>query len=200
MPQNKKEQTIESYNKNAQALAKKFDSLGARTKDIEETFLLTKKDNPNVLEVGCGNGRDASEIIKHTNKYLGIDISEKLIGIAQQKLPQTQFQMADIENYDFPQNLDIIFAFASLIHVPKESLKKILSDAFLSLNENGIIRLSMKYADAYAEITKEDEFGVRTYYLYSKEDIIELANGFKIIKNDLHDLKEQKWLEIIFKK
>ncbi len=196
----KKNQTIHTYNESAISLAKKFDELGARVSDIEETFALIEKDNPFVLEIGCGNGRDAVEITKHTKNYLGIDISEKLIELAQQKVPNANFQVADIETFTFPGSLDIVFAFASLIHVPKEALAKILIEAWTALNENGVMRLSMKYADAYTETTKEDEFGTRTYYLYSKEDMEEVSSGFKIIKSGLNDLRGQMWLEIILQK
>jgi hypothetical protein len=55
----KKTQTIYTYNESAEALALKFDSLGARIDDIKETFLLTEKKNPKVIEIGCCNGRDA---------------------------------------------------------------------------------------------------------------------------------------------
>jgi SAM-dependent methyltransferase len=196
----KKNQTIHTYNESSASLAKKFDQLGARIDDIAETFSLTRKENPFVLEIGCGNGRDAAEIARRTNHYLGIDISEKLIELAKQKVPSANFQVADIETFIFPYGLDMVFAFASLIHVPKEALVKILIEARAALNEDGVMRLSMKYADVYTETTKEDEFGTRTYYLYSKGDIEKATLGFKIIKSELNDLRGQMWLEIILQK
>ena len=45
----------------------KFDELESYV-DLEETFNLVGKKNPKVLEIGCGNGRDAREIIKRTKK------------------------------------------------------------------------------------------------------------------------------------
>ena len=91
--------------------------MARRVSDIDETFNLFSKSNPSVLEIGCGNGRDAAEICKRTNKYLGLDIAEKFIEIARQKVPQGRFEIADVETYDFPQNLDIVFAFASPLRV-----------------------------------------------------------------------------------
>ncbi len=196
----KKTQTINTYNTSAASLAKKFDELGARVNDITEAFDLVKKDNPNVLEIGCGNGRDAGDIIKRTNNYLGIDISEKLIELAGEKVPQAKFEVVDIEEYALPKDLDIIFAFASLIHVPKDRLQKILDEAFENLTDGGVIRLSMKHADSYTEVTKQDEFGTRTYYHYSQKDIEELAHKFTIIKNVLNDLRGQTWIEATLQK
>ncbi len=197
---NKKSQTVDTYNKSAVALAKKFDDLGIRTDDIEEVFNFLKKDNAKVLEIGCGNGRDAEEITKWTNDYLGIDISVELIKLAQKKVPQGKFLVADVSNFEFPENIDIVFAFASLIHIDKGELKIILKKLHEVLNSKGVIRMSMKYSDEYKEITKEDEFGIRTYYHYSKKDIEELVTDFSLLKNDLKELRDQKWLEIILQK
>ncbi len=197
---NKKTQTVDTYNTMAKQMGDKFDNVGARVKDVEETFALVAKTNPNVLEIGCGNGRDAVEISKNTNFYLGIDISTKLIELAREKLPTANFLVADIENYDLPPRLDIIFAFASLIHVPKESLSKILSKCLTSLNIGGVVRMSMKYSDLYVEFTKNDQYGTRTYYLYSDQDIRDLASDFVIIKNETQEAVGQKWLEVILMK
>lgn len=197
---NKKEQTTNTYNTRANELAKKFDSLGARVSDIDEALSLIKKSNPKVLEIGCGNGRDALEILKRTDDYVGIDISSKLIELAKEKNPAGTFIVADIEDYSFPTELDAIFAFASLIHVPKESLQNVFHRALVALKQGGVFRISMKYADMYKETIKEDAFGTRTFYLYSKGDIAELAHAFTIVKSDLNDRQGQMFLEILLRK
>ncbi len=68
------------------------------------------------------------------------------------------------------------------------------------MNSNGIVRLSMKHSENYEELTKQDEFGTRTYYHYSKDDIIELTKVYTLIKNDLKELPGQNWLEVILQK
>ncbi len=200
MLEGKKAQTTDTYNKSADVLALKFDTLGARVNDIKETFALIDKKNPKTLEIGCGNGRDVEEIIKHTNDYLGIDISEKLIELARKKVPQAKFEIADVETYTFPENLDVVFAFASLIHVSKENLKVVFDQIFENLNPGGVVRMSMKQSDLYSEVTNEDEFGIRTYYHYSLQDIKDIAKQFVFIKSESVNLRGQGWLEIILKK
>jgi ubiquinone/menaquinone biosynthesis C-methylase UbiE len=197
---NKKSQTIDTYNKCAKSLAKKFDSQPARTSDIEEVFLLINKKNPKVLELGCGSGRDALEILKRTNNYLGIDISEGMIKLAKEKVPEGNFEVADMTIFEFPRNLDIIFSVASLVHLDKNELMSVLKKSLNVLNPSGILRFSVKYADNYRELTKKDEFGTRTYYLYSKEDIEDIIDGYSIIKEEMETFREQKWLEVILRK
>ena len=82
-----------------------------------------------MLEIGCANGKDAMHILARTNEYVGIDISPEFIRLAQQKVPGATFKVGDVERFEFPSDLDVIFAFASLIHLPKESLQGVFSKA-----------------------------------------------------------------------
>lgn len=195
-----KKKTIDTYNKSADALAKKFDSQGARIDDIKYVFSMCGKSNPSVVEIGCGNGRDAAEICKHTDTYLGMDISEKLLEIAKKNLPGTNFVLADVETFEFPSNMDIVFAFASLIHVPKESFKEIMTKLFSSVQKNGLVFISLKHSNTYAEITKKDEFGTRTYWHYSQSDMEGLASGFTIIHTSIRDIRGQVWMDVLYQK
>ena len=197
---NKKDQTTQTYNQKAKEFAKKFDSIRPRTSYIEEAFSYIKKENPKILEIGCGNGRDALEILKKTDDYLGIDISEELIKMAKEKVPDADFRVADVVNLEFPENLDIVIAFASLIHVDKDEFKSILNKIYNALNVSGVIYLSLKYSIKYQELTQKDEFGSRTYYHYSKEDIGELASRFSIVKEEIEEIRDTKWLEVILQK
>ena len=161
---------------------------------------MVKKENPTVLELGCGNGRDAQEILKKTNDYCGIDISEELLKLAKNRLPEAHLELGDISSFDFPKGLDVVFAFASLIHITKEEFKDVLNKLYEALNKDGVIRISLKYSPEYKEITQSDEFGTRTYYLYSPEDIQELADRFEILKSEIIEGREAKWLEVLLQK
>lgn len=197
---NSKEETIDTYNKNAQGFADKFDRVGVCLPLITQAFDIITKEQAQVLEIGCGNGRDASEILKRTPNYLGLDLSEEFIKLAQKNNPNGKFIVADIKKYPLPANLDIIFSFAALIHIPQIKLGEIFSSALENLNPGGLIVITMKAADTYQEVIKDDEFGRRTYYLYSVEEIKELASGFILIESRIKELRNHPWLELILQK
>lgn len=44
------------------------------------------------------------------------------------------FILADLEEYIFPQGVDIIFSFASLLHTPKETMRRVLDKMYHTLN------------------------------------------------------------------
>ena len=94
-----KQETIDTYERTAAAMADKFNAIGVRKEEIDEIFHLIKKDQPTVLEIGCANGRDAAEIVTRTSRYTGIDVSPAFIEMARAYVPTGTFEVADVETY-----------------------------------------------------------------------------------------------------
>ncbi len=73
-----------------------------------------------VLDLGCGNGVLLTALPKDV-EYTGVDISPKLIVIAQKLHPQNNFLIADLTDPAFWQGLgqfDFIVCLATLHHLP----------------------------------------------------------------------------------
>ncbi|MFC1721032.1 class I SAM-dependent methyltransferase [Patescibacteria group bacterium] len=197
---NKKQETIDTYNKNAEGLARKFNTIGSREVYIKKGLSYVKNKNPKVVELGCGNGKDAEVILKYTNDYLGIDVSEGMIRLAKANLPQADFMVADIEEFEFPDKIDIIFSFASLLHFDKKSIIEILDRAHNSLDDNGIFYISVKH-DKYHEKVKVDEFGSRVFYYYTEKDIRDMTDDkYEMLEIEEEKIKGVNWLQIILRK
>jgi SAM-dependent methyltransferase len=196
-----KQQTIRTYNKTAKIHAQKFDEIGARIADIEKAFSYVKKSNPKTIELDCGNGRDAKEIIKHTNDYLGLDLSDEMVRLAKENVHEANFEVADLETYQFPDGADIIFAFASLLHSDRDSVKNVLKRAYKALNPGGIFFISSKHGRYHKETIDKEGHGPKTYYFYTPEEVESLSPlGFKIVYRYVHDFKGQKWFKLILQK
>ncbi len=196
----KKAQTIETYNKSASLLAERYDEIGPRLSDLDETFALARSKTPKVVEIGSGTGREAYQILKRTPHYVGLDISKGMLALAQKRNPKAKFLLGDVEEFDFPKNTDIVFAFASLIHSDKKNLEEIFDEIYECLTPGGLARISLKWAHKYKEVTKRDTYGTRTYYLYSKEDIEAFPAQFLMLKCEINEAEGQKWLEILLEK
>ncbi len=195
-----KQQLIDTYNQHAPAFQQKFADIGPRVEDIERGLSFVHTDEPHVLEIGCACGREAAEILKYTPHYTGIDIVERFIALARQNVPQAECIVADIETYQLPPNIDLIFAFASLIHVDRHSLRDILQRAAVALAAEGVVYLSMKYG-SYQQVTTTDELGTRTHYTYTEYDIAAAAAGaYDIIWQERQMLRDQEWLTVALRK
>lgn len=195
-------QNIQIYNKSAKELAEYFKGIGPRIEDISRALELAgypKK--PRVVEIGCGDGRDAKEITKHVNWYVGVDPSKGLIEIARKELPKSNFVIADALTYEYPEKLDVVYAFASLLHVNKSDLTKVLNKVYKSLKRNGIFYISLKEKDKYTEEIKKDKYGERMFYFYNADIINEMSDG-KFISTYEHRQTHgiTKWFTIALKK
>ncbi len=197
-----RQETVDTYNKSAKELAEYFRGIGSRTDDIERGLKLAGNPKiPNILEIGCGDGRDAKEIVKLTSNYKGFDISEGLIKIARKHVPSADFEVADAISYKYPKNLDVVFAFASLLHLDKAEVRLVLDKVHGALKSNGIFYISLKYAAKYREETKEDQFGRRMFYFYKPEIIEGLAgNNYKTLKTWRETHGHTEWFEIALQK
>lgn len=195
-----KKQTIDTYDRTAPDMAEKFAKrTNQRYQDIARAFAWCEKENPAVLELGSGTGRDAAGILRHTNNYLGIDLSEGMVEVARKAVPEARFACADIETFAFPKSLDIIFAFASLLHLDKAVVKRVLERAYLSLYQGGFIYISLKKAP-YEALTRTDEFGARTYYFYEPHDLEGMVPGFRTRWSDVQELPDQTWFTLVLQK
>jgi SAM-dependent methyltransferase len=56
-----------------------------------------------VVDLGCGSGLWAKELVKAGFQVLGVDISKSMIGIARKRAPQAEFRVASLLQTDIPQ-------------------------------------------------------------------------------------------------
>ena len=192
--------TIDIYNKHAQDLAVYFDGIGSRVNDVKQALSFVEKDNPKVIEVGCGNGRDAKSILQYTHDYAGFDASFGMVSIARKSIPGVSFEVSDFLTYKYPQRIDIIFAFASLLHSSKVKIHKFFRKVSPHMSSGGIIYISLKYGDYHKEI-KKDKFGSRLFYFYTPEDIKTLAGvKYEFLYTDSSIIGHTQWFVIILRK
>lgn len=194
------DQTKNTYSTNYSEYIDKFNTTGSRDADIDEVFALSHKENPLTIELGCAGGRDAITILRYTNKYIGIDYVPEFIDYAKAHVQCGSFLLADLENYTPPTETDIIFAFASLLHTNKETLRNIFTRIYSSLSTNGLVRISLKQADDYAEQEETDAYGTRTFYYYGESDIRDLTSQFTILFLRTIHFADKKWIEILLQK
>jgi SAM-dependent methyltransferase len=199
----KKKQTIQTYNTSAKKLSDYYRSVGPRVSEIENIFSRIHTVNPFIVEIGCGSGREAKEILKRTDAYLGIDISESMIALAKNNVPDATFIVADIETTVLPESVDAVFAFASLLHSDKETLGLIFKKIYEALTPGGLFLYTLKMAKekVYTEKTIKDAFGTRTYYFYTPEILRTLCVGlFLVVFEEVAEAQGNTWITMIVQK
>jgi len=159
----------------------------------------------NILEVGCGTGKLSLhwlQILPPGTKYTSVDISEKMIQIAEKRKEDLihrineidhAFKVGNAENLDFipDESIDVYLAplCMHLVNDPNKALK----EACRVLKKGGVIGFSVLgpsekntlfklFDDRLEELKIETPKGRSSHYLGKREDLINLAqaNGIKV--------------------
>lgn len=121
--------------------------------------LQTTKNQLQVLDLGCGNGR-LFELCQKDNKiiYTGVDQSKNLIDIAQARYAQAKFYHANVLDFtkDCTQKFDLVLLIAVLQHIPSHDLRlNLLQQLKQCLHPGGIIIMTnwnLKQQSKYKKI------------------------------------------------
>ena len=139
--------TIEYYNKNAEQFAKGTFFVDFTT--TQNRFLSKLSAGANILDFGCGSGRDAKYFSDKGYLAEATDGSEELCRLAREYTGIGVKQML-FEELDACEKYDGIWACASILHLTHETLKDVLKKMAAALKANGIVYASFKYRDSLA--------------------------------------------------
>jgi len=167
-----------------------------RVKTVEEVKGFLKNKKGNVLDLGCGTGRNFTKI---NGTIYGVDFSDKMIKYARTNAEKKQFKaeflVSSLGDLIFGDNYFDSAIFIAALHcvVSKEerenSLRELLrvlkpsAEALITVWSKNHPKLIKHPKDATILWKTRTENLHRYYYLYEKKELLELLEtvGFKII-------------------
>ena len=192
--------TLGHYNQNAEAYWN-----GTKDHDVAQNYAaflspLPKDKKLDILDLGCGPGRDVNYFKSLGHRPVGLDGSEIFCDMARKytgcEILHQKFLCLDLPKDSF----DGVFANASLFHVPSQELPKVLKDLYISLRAGGILFLSNPRGEG--EGWSGQRYGHYQQIACSKQYLA--GSGFEVL--DFYyrpagkPLHEQPWLAIVAKK
>ena len=139
-----------------------------------------------ILEIGCGGGRDAAELIDQGYEYVGTDASAGMIEAAKAEVPSATFKQWDVYNLaKLETKFDGFWACAVLLHIPKERIDEALQAISATLKPNAIGMISIKDGDD-EDFEVRDNNGMheeRLFVYWRKNDFVNVLNqnGFSLL-------------------
>jgi len=184
---------------------------------VEQDVLIKKvapEKGEKILDVGCGTGRVTEQIYKHMKDIVGVDLSEEMLAIARQKLPDIQFVQADLEGKlpfddgEFDKVVSsLTFQFLNDIKNPLQEIKRVLKTGGKAFITDFISDAPMGWSDV--EYKREKLFKgsvssistfrtLKDYKKVAKEVGLELLEvvPLKITENAKEILTEKSWKKI----
>jgi len=107
-------------------------------------FLPLLADQAQILDAGCGSGRDASAFAKLGHLVTAFDASPAFIALAETHFGQPVHCLR-FQDIAWQEQFDGIWACASLLHVPSVELPDVMGRLQAALKPGGILYASFKY-------------------------------------------------------
>ena len=189
--------TIGHYEDNAESFR-----IGTKDHDVSQNiaaFLgaFPKGKQLDILDFGCGPGRDLNVFKQMGHRPTGLDGSKEFCKMTQQlsKFPILHQKFLHLELED--NSFDGVFANASLFHVPSLELSRVLKEIHSALRKGGILFSSNPRGST--EGWQGQRYG---HYMEFEESQIYLKqNGFKILDHYYRPSGKprdlQPWLAIV---
>jgi len=133
-----------------------------------DRFLAKLQPGAEVLELGCGNGRDSAEMIARGFRAVPTDGTPEMTQEASKRLgiPVGVLRFEDI---DMVAAFDGVWANACLLHVPRAELGGILFKINTALRPGGVFYASFKAGEA------EGHDGLGRFFNYPSKDWLRSA-------------------------
>ncbi len=151
--------TISGFSTEIQQQANVFDNIGTNyetvfghnpTQIAAINWLIERLPvNANVLDLGSGTGVPTAKILTEAgHSVVGLDISKKMVEIAQQQVPSATFHQMNMSSLQLAgESFQAITAFFSLLMLRKSAIESALAGLTLHLQAPGYLVLSMIEGD-----------------------------------------------------
>lgn len=97
-------------------------------------------DGARVLELGCGGGTRETRDLAARFELTGVDLSERQLERARERVPNATFVRGDLTSVDFPAgSFDAVVSFYVFNHVPRELLAGVLARCHAWLADGGYL-------------------------------------------------------------
>lgn len=182
--------THQAYNE----WSKTYDEMANKTRDLEKKaakISLSGIPFKNVLEIGCGTGKNTEWLSEKAESIIALDFSEEMLAIARKKIDSSKvkFVQADINNsWKIPEHkTDLIVCSLVLEHI--SDLEPVFRQASEQLITNGHFYLCelhpyKQYAGSKARFTKDGKLQETEVFTHHVSDYVNAAmkNGFTILE------------------
>ncbi len=193
-------QTIKTYDK----MAKEYDDETADfwqrfPRTFFDKFIFLTKDS--VLDVGSGPGRDGLIIKEKGLDVVCLDASAEMVKLSAEK--GLKSVVGDFNNLPFEdQTFGGVWAYTSLLHIPKSDIGKPLAEIRRVLKKEGILGLGMIEGKTEGYRQSAGVNLPRYFAFYEKAEIEKLLtkHGFKVVYFEQFKPGSKNYLNFIAQK
>jgi SAM-dependent methyltransferase len=141
-----------------------FDAMYQTFIDYDEEYefynaLIQEKKCNSILEIGSGTGNLAKRFHDNNQNYLGLDYSQSMIDIAQERNKNSLFMQGDMRNFVLQNPVDaiIITGRSTSYLINNEDVLDTFESVYENLNSNGVLIFDFIDANRFIPFIKENQ-------------------------------------------
>lgn len=134
-------ETIDYYNQNAEQYYQS--TVDVDFEQLRKKFVSYLPEHAWIIDLGCGSGRDVKAFCDLGYQAVGLDASEGLVRIAQEKLG-VEVVVDSMATWKADEPFDGIWCCAALLHLNESDADQFFSNLQHNLKPGGILFLSVK--------------------------------------------------------
>lgn len=178
------EETFNTWNKIANLYEERFMDLAIYNENYDFFCDAISKENPSILEIGCGPGNITKYILNKRKDFKldGIDVAPNMIDLAKKNNPNANFEIMDCREIDsINKKYDGIICGFCLPYLSETDGAKFITDCNSLLTPKGVLYISFVEGEKSKSGFQVGSSGDRIYFhYYQLEKINQLLdeNGF----------------------
>ena len=180
---NKPDNTLQYYIDNAEEYARQ--TADADMSSVLNIFVGRIPANGNILDLGCGSGRDSKTFLEMGYSVTALDGSPELCRIAS-KRTGLQVRCLMFQELDHIKTFDGIWACSSLHHLSRDQLNETLPRVIKALKPGGVLYTCFKYG----ERDYDDEKG-RHFTCTTEQSVNDLLD---VVRDDIDMNEMNVWI------
>lgn len=177
---------IDVYDTIAHQYAKQYDVPESSDIQFVNKFLEQLPNGLKILDVGCGDGRDANYMTGKGFIVTGIDLSERMLAIARKRNHNIVFKQMDIRDLSFKdESFDGILCSFALIHVQNNEIPKTMKGFERVLKSGGKFAIFAQQGESDHYVVEPFAPEKKTFFNFFSESYLRqelTAAGFEGIE------------------
>jgi len=197
-------QTIDAYERSAKECIARWNKRRHHRPPLLAEWLACLPADARLLDLGCGGGKDAGDLVQRGYRVVGLDRTSALLSAGRRRYRSLPLIRADLRQPPFhAMSFDGLWAAASLMHLPKPVARRILTDLSRLIRPGGLFAATVTYGVKSRIVT--DGWAPGRYFARWKKDEFARAvrrAGWSILDLKLVINRERKgrWLNLLAQK
>jgi ubiquinone/menaquinone biosynthesis C-methylase UbiE len=129
-----------------------------------------------VLDLGCGAGRDVEWLSEIGYEATGVDLSSGMLMEGRQRLPAARFVRADVRRLPFGDaSVDGAWVCSSLVHLDPQGVAMSIAELSRVLRSEGALYVGVEEGEGHE--WRSDDGHQRLYYLWDRNEFADLLTS-----------------------